>query len=152
MIMAQTQTRTADTITERGYFVFVGILPIYVRPLTFGQVVEIGELASMLEDYDAETDTKNMAKYVIEHTADVELLQEIAIIALFRSKIKRRLFGWYIRRHMNTRNYKKAFKAIYGTFDYAFFFTSSLFLKEIKKTVGMKSDTETPHGGSWVVP
>ena len=33
-----------DTITEKGIWVKFGIIPIYVRPLTFAQVTEISEL------------------------------------------------------------------------------------------------------------
>lgn len=144
------QTKTADTLMERGYFMRVGLLPIYVKPLTLGQVIEIGELSSYLEEYDMDEEPSNMAKFAFRHSMDVETLQEIALVAVFRSKFKRKIFGWYIRKRLNTRILKDCLKAVFNTFDYAFFFSSTIFLKEMKRKKKAKKnegkDTEIRPG------
>lgn len=139
-------TLTTDTLNERGRLIRVGILPLYVRPLTLSQVIEIGEVSAYMKEFDAdEAKNEMMAKYAFSNTMDIECVQEIAIIAVFRRKFMRRLFGWYIKRNLTSAVLKRIMPIIFDTFDYAFFFTSTLFLSGVKKVAGMKG-TDSARG------
>lgn len=137
-------TKTIDTLKERGKFFLVGMLPIYARPLTLSQVIEIGEISGMMEETDIDA-SKGVAKFAFDSPLDVECTQEIALIALFRNKALRRMFGWYIKKKMNTRTLKKCMSIVYETFDFAFFFNASIFLRGVKRINGGK-ETEAVHG------
>lgn len=148
-------TKTADTMIEKPYRMRVGMFLFKVRPLNMSQVIEIGELASYMKEFDVKEEANGtVVSYAYKNTEDVEIIQDIAIIAMFRSKWKRRLFGGYVRKRLTTRILKQCFTAIYDTFDYAFFFTSSIFLRGVAEMTGNKKEEgdsrETPRGESWV--
>ena len=147
-------TKTADTMIEKPYRMRVGMFLFKVRPLNMSQVIEIGELASYMKEFDAENENGNIARYAYKNTEDVELIQDIAVIAMFRNRLKRRIFGRYVKKRLTTYVLKQCFTAIYDTFDYAFFFTSSIFLRGVaatqRKNEEEETEKETPRGESWV--
>lgn len=149
--MMEKDLSATDTLNERGKWIRIGWLVMYARPLVLSQVIEIGEMASYMQEYDTDEEKQNIADFTFRNSYDVETLQEVAIIALFRSKMMRKMFGWYVRKRMNTKTLKKCFSIIYDTFDYAFFFKSSIFLSGIKmKKKETENREEAVRGGSWV--
>lgn len=132
-------TKTIDTITEKGRFFLIGLLPLHVRPLTLSQVIEIGEITSYMNEAGDVKDGKDIFKFAYNSPIDVECLQEIALVAIFRNKIKRKMFGWYVRKRMNTRTLKKCMSMVFESFDYAFFFNASVFLRGVTKITGEKA-------------
>lgn len=144
-IYANMNTKAIDTIEEKGSFFLIGMLPVYARPLTLSQVIEIGEISAYMREAGEIKDGRDIFKFTFDSPIDVECLQEIAVVALFRSRLKRKVFGWYVRRKMNTRTLKKCMSVVFETFDYAFFFNASISLRGVKKIVGVKA-TETHPG------
>lgn len=148
--MSNKETKTTDTLTEKSYWIRIGIFFFKVKPLNLSQVIEIGELTGYLKEFEGDK-VPNVARYIFSNIEDVEVVQDIVLIAIFRSKFKRKLYRRYIQKRLSTKVVKDAFKAIYDTFDYAFFFTSLIFLRGVAEmTANKKSDKETVHGESWV--
>lgn len=139
-----TATQTTDTISERGKFFMIGLLPVYAKPLTLSQVIEIGELASNMSELDSEEEMNNLFRHVFTNTVETECMQEVALIALFRSRILRKAFGWYIRRKLNTKTLKKCWSVIHDTFDYAFFFDATVSLRGMKWTRKEQTEETAP--------
>ena len=139
-----TATQTTDTISERGKFFMIGLLPVYAKPLTLSQVIEIGELASNMSELDSEEEMNNLFRHVFTNTVETECMQEVALIALFRSRILRKIFGWYIRRKLNTKTLKKCWIVIHDTFDYAFFFDTTVSLRGMKWTRKEQTEETAP--------
>lgn len=140
-------TKTIDTITEKGRFLLIGALPLYVRPLTLSQVIEIGEITSNMSELDADFDLSNIYKSIFDNTVETECVQEVALIALFRSRMIRKLLGWYVKSVMSTKTLKKCMEVIHETFDFAFFFETSIFLRGMRQITRGKKE-EIHHGES----
>ena len=111
--------------------------------MTLSQVIEIGELASNMSELDSE-EMNNLFRHVFTNTVETECMQEVALIALFRSRIFRKVFGWYIRRKLNTKTLKKCWSVIHDTFDYAFFFDSTVSLRGMKWTRKEQTEETAP--------
>ena len=139
---------TTDTLSEEGKVIVVGLLPIYAKPLTLLQVQELGEISEKLGEYDV-NDEEYISSYVFNNSRNVGLVADAIVVALFRSKVNRFLLGWYVKKHLDTTTYKKCFEQIRSTFDFGFFFTSSVFLRGMRRKAKMENN-QTAHGDSWV--
>ena len=138
--------RTSEVISEKGIWCLFGMLPLYIRPLTLNQIWEIGELVQDCEKLDLQGEFYAIERMLEAHK-DIKHLQHIVIKAVFRSSVKRFLFGWYIRKHTTMNVYKRVISFCAKSFDAPFFFQSMTFLRGAKK-VTMNTHEVQVHGDS----
>lgn len=137
--------KTADVLTERSVWVRVGLLPIMIRPLTLGQIYEIG---ASVNDLDASgLDIKARINQVAEMFAryqNVPMMQETFLMCAYRRRWKRKLFRRYILKRLCIKHFEKAMEVITNAYTANFFLTSIIFLSQTKPMTEPKQTT--PHG------
>lgn len=134
-----TETKVKDAITEEPIKIKVGRLNFDCKPLNLPQVIEIAELIKNNVKIEENTLDSNMISFALNNPTNAKAMQEACLIAIFRSKFKRRIFGSYVRKNLHSEEYKAIFKHITEAFDYGFFLGSLIFLKNTtmkKKTEG----------------
>lgn len=136
----------ADTLAERGRVVLVGMLPIYARPLTLLQVQEIGEIAQGMGEFDGGRN-ELLSQYAFKSSREAGLLIDAVVVALFRGRLNRLLLGWYVRKHLDSKALRACVALIADNFDYSFFFTSTIFLRGMKRR---EKEDDSRRGESWV--
>lgn len=143
-------TEVTNTLAERSRIMFIGLLPIRVRPLTLCQVEEIGEMSEDMKGCDDDTDVSDeiLSAYTFKRPHDVEMMLDIIVVSLFRRRIFRLLFGRYVKKKIDSKLMKICVSRIKETFDFAFFLSASIFLKGMRKQ--KKEEETTAHGDSWV--
>lgn len=137
---------TTNTLTEKGIWVWFGLIPFRVRPLVLAQIWAIGELVQQCEQLDIEGRFNAIEKMLSQH-ADIRVIQKVVVLAVFRSSVMRFLFGWYIRKHTTMERYKHVIEFCAQSFNAAFFFTSMSFLRGAHKTT-MNTPGAQVHGDS----
>ena len=126
--------RTADILTEKGRWIRVGALPIHIRPLTLGQIYEMGSVTSDLQSEGLSTDKKvNLVGEMLLRYEDARRLRKVFLICAFRSRWMRAFFGWYIRHRLTVLNFKELVDTIATGLDASFFLTSIIFLHQTTK-------------------
>ena len=137
----------ADILTEKPLLIRVGIFTFRCKPLTLGQIYEMGAVANEIDSSDL---TDNIDKKmrimsaVVDHYKDAKLMQKIFLICLFRSRWKRRLWGWYIRKKQTVLIFQQLINYIALSFNANFFLTSIIFLRQT--TVMTDPSQTTAHG------
>lgn len=139
------KTKTTDTLSERGKFIRIGLLPIYTRPLTLLQVEEIGEVVEGMSERK-DTDVVTTSE-VFKHAEDARALGEALVISLFRSRIMRLLLGGYVKKRLDSGTMEKCVAHMKNTFDYAFFFAATVFLRGMKRAKEEERKEATAPGG-----
>lgn len=107
-------------MTERGTWVKFGWIPFRLRPLTLAQIWEIGEEISKCGMLEL-TGTFNAVEVMLSRHEDVRRLQRVIIIALFRSRVMRRLCGWWIRWNTTMERYERVIDFCARSFSAPFF-------------------------------
>lgn len=123
----------ADTLNEVSTLIKVGALPLKIRPLTLGQIYEMGAVANDIDVTDitgSNAESIRIMPAIIQHHKDARRMQEIFVICAFRSRIKRFLFGWYIRRKLRVVHFQELISYISTSFNANFFLTSIIFLRQ----------------------
>ena len=129
--MRQTQL-TSDTLSEKPRLIRFGFLFFTMKPLTLAQIWEVG---SVLEGQDIKPvngDVNVMAE-MLERVDNIKAAQDIALIMLFRSCWKRKLFGWFVRSRLTMGRYQKMMEYYLMTPRAAFFLISITSLKGVKE-------------------
>lgn len=138
------ETRTANAIHQRGRWILIGLLPIYMRPVTYGQILDMRAPASEVESFELVEDGNNLFHMVFKNSENLRQKMEIAVIALFRRDWARRLFGGYIKHRMTDKIFKKIESFLSESIDPLFFYASTIFLSGVKEP-----KTDTTHGESY---
>lgn len=108
------------------------------------QIYEMGVFANDMPEATWKDGEKvNIIQKLFERNNDARLMCEIFIICAFRKKWARRLWGRYIRKHLNILAFNELIKFISSSFDANFFLTSITFLTQTKI---MTEPTTTRHG------
>lgn len=126
------------TINEYGQWVRIGWIPFHMRPVTYGQIVEISACVSTMDGI-SEEDTGTQLGVAMRHGADAEAVARIASIMIFRSRLLRFFFRRYIRNHITTSKVSTMLKYLYKSIDPDFFLTTIIFLKGINQTKPTKT-------------
>lgn len=125
--------KTADILTERSKWVRIGLLFIRIRPLTFGQIYEMGEYVNQIEVGDLDLKAKiNLAAEMLAHYKSAPLIQETFLVTAYRRRWKRRLFRSYILKRLTVRHFATALEVITDAFTANFFLTSIIFLRQTR--------------------
>lgn len=128
--------RTAEVLTEKPRCLRFGLLFFALRPMTMAQIYEIGALVEKTEGIDLHGDFNPIVE-MLSRYKDVKLCSQVVVIMLFRSRIMRKLFGWYIRHHLTMSRYQEVIEFGAITFHAGFFLTSFSFLRGAKETTKM---------------
>lgn len=138
--------KVAKTLREASTKIKVGWFHFKVRPLTLMQIYEMGIFANDIPETTwKEGDKVNLIQKLFERSNDARLLCEIFIVCAFRKRWARKLWGKYIRRHLDIISFNELIKFISGSFNANFFLTSITFLTQTKI---MTEPTTTRHGQS----
>lgn len=124
---------TAGAITEKPIFVFFGMIPFLVRPMTLAQIWQIGEKIGDIEEINIEGEFNPYQK-VFSMFKDVKNANEITPIIVFRSRLMRKIFGRFIRKRMTMKKYNELLQYASLSFDASFFLQSITFLKGCSQT------------------
>ena len=105
------------------------------------QIYDIGALVEKAEGLDLHGEFNPIVE-MLSRYKDVALCSQIVIIMLFRSRVMRKLFGWYVKQTLTMAKYKEIIEYGAVTFKAAFFLTSFTFLKGAKETTKMTNIVE----------
>lgn len=143
------KNKIADVLNEKPHRIRIGWLFFKARPVTLGQIYEMGALANDIKADDLE-DTERKVRIVpviLQHYNDAKIMQRIFVVCLFRSRIKRFLFGWYVRRKLTVLKFQELLNYMALSFNANFFLTSIIFLKQ---TATMTEPSQTTRlGQQW---
>lgn len=136
---------TAEALTEKSSWMRVGLLPILLKPLTLGQIYEMGEYTCQMEG--AELDRKSQVLASVEMLTrhkSAKLMQEVFLVCAYRKRWKRRLFRHYILKRLTVSGFQKALSVITNAYTASFFLTSIIFLHQ---TNGITEPSQTTARG-----
>lgn len=139
---------TADALTERSMLMRIGLLPILLRPLTLGQIYEMGEFVNDLDvdGLDGKEKMNLFAEMLLKYK-NVPMMQETFLVCAYRSRWKRWLFRRYILKRLTAGHFRKVIDYTSSTYTANFFLTSIIFLHLTKQMTEPKQTT--PHGQQW---
>lgn len=136
--------KVAKTLSEAFVKIKVGKFHFRVKPLTFMQIYEIGVFGNAIKEPTwKEGDMVNIIPILFRHSETARLMSEIFIVCAFRKKWARKLWGRYIRKHLDIMAFNELVMFISGSFNINFFLTSIIFLTQTKIMTEPKT---TPHG------
>lgn len=133
--------KTADVITEKPIWMRFGLLYFVLRPMTMAQIYEVGALVEKTEGLALKGEFNPIVE-MLSRYQDVNTCSQVATIMLFRSRLMRKLFGWYVRHNMTMSRYKQIIEFGAITFQAGFFLTSFSFLRGAKETTKMTNTAE----------
>ena len=136
--------KIAKTLAEASVKIKVGMFYFRVKPLTFMQIYEMGVFGNAIKKPTWKEDDKlNIIPFLFEHSETAHLMSEIFIVCAFRKKWARKIWGRYIRKHLDVMAFNELVKFIGGSFNTNFFLTSITFLTQMKIMTEPKT---TPRG------
>lgn len=125
------ERKVGDAVIEKPLILKLGAIPVKVKPLTLAQIIEIGDIAADMVDVDI-TDTATFAEALKMGHLQGDKVFSICEVVAFRSRWRRRLLGWLLRRRMTSKVYQQLISWLYSTFDFGFFLTSLVFMRGIR--------------------
>lgn len=141
---ATDKKKTADALTERSTWMRIGWLPIRLRPLTLGQIYEMGEFVENLqaEGLDLNNDKRfNLVAEMLTRYESAQLMQEAFMITAYRRRWARKLFRKYILKRLTIRKFQPVLGVITDSYAANFFLTSIIFLHQTKPITEPKPTT-----------
>lgn len=142
------QKRVANILGERPTIIWFGLLPFFIKPVTYNQIWDIGEITQNLPDL-----TQDKVKGLLDVSATLHFhaesrrMADVAVITMFRSSWMRWLFGGFIKKRLTVSRYKKLQDYLAKTMDAAFFLHTIIFLKGLKEVTKPTNTPEaTAHG------
>lgn len=142
----QEKEKVVQTLRESTFKIKVGKFTFRISPLTLMQIYEMGVFANEIKEATWKEGEKiNIIHNLIERNNDARLMCEVFIVCAFRKKWARKLWGSYIRRHLDITAFNMLVTFISSSFNANFFLTSIIFLT---KTKIMTEPQTTPHGQS----
>lgn len=137
--------KTADTLLERSVWVRIGLLPIRLRPLTLGQIYEMGQFTCEMNDEGIDPKKRIVASAeMLSRYDNAPLMQEVFMVCAFRTPWIRRVFRRYILRRLTVGKFQKAIEVITNSYTANFFLTSIIFLHQTTK---ISEPNQTTHLG-----
>lgn len=125
--------KIARTIREASAKIKVGRFSFKIKPLTFMQIFEMGTFANDIKEPTWRQGEKiNIIPLLFKNADSARLMSEIFIVCAFRKTWARKLWGRYIRRHLDIMAFNELIKFISSSFNANFFLTSITFLTQTK--------------------
>ena len=138
--------KTSDVLTEKPITIRFGLLFFVIRPMTMAQIYEIGAIVEKAEGVELNGDFNPIVK-MLEAYENVKVCSEVVVAMMFRNRIYRKLFGWYVKKHLTMNRYRKIIEFGAVTFQAAFFLTSFTFLKGTKEVASPTNTAEATARG-----
>lgn len=133
-MQTEDKKKVAETLTEQATKIKVGRFNFKIKPLTLAQIYELGALTNEMDSENVETEkVVNMVSTALSNYENAKILTEVFIISAFRSHWGRKLWGWYIRKHITVKAYEQFLPALMLSFNANFFLTSIIFLHQTTK-------------------
>lgn len=142
--MKTVEQRVADAIKERGFWMRIGRIPFYVRPVTYGQIVDLSAEVSAMEEARMPEHEYDIFNHVLKIGGNGRHIARVAAIVLFRSAFMRFLLGGYVRKHLTVAKYKRLSEFITASMDPAFFLSTTIFLKGLNQTAPTTTTAPSP--------
>jgi hypothetical protein len=134
--------QVVNTLTEAKIKIKIGRFFFMLRQPTLAQIYEMGAVASKINATDLNLEQRiNVIAETIEHYKDARILQDTAIILLFRNKVWRWLWKRYIFKHITIDDFNQIILAISKSFNINFFLTSIIFLRQTTRMTEPNSTT-----------
>lgn len=125
--------KTADVLTEKSRWIRIGWLFFILRPVTLGQIYEMGEQVEDMEIGDLSLNNRmNTIAEMAAHHKNAPKLQKIFLICLFRTRLMRFLFGWFIKHRLTPKHINILIESLTVSYSANFFLTSIIFLRQTK--------------------
>lgn len=125
--------RVSEALNEKAHKIKVGWLTFKMKPLTLSQIYEMGAVAAMVDASDLKSKDKvNVISEMILHHNDAKAMQDVFLVCLFRSHLKRKLFRRYILKRLTVSKFQELINIISRSFEVNFFLTSIIFLSQTK--------------------
>lgn len=144
-----TEQRIADELNETPKTVVIGGRKFQVKPLTFGQLLDISAEVSQIKDITKDDEGRDILSVTIEHIDDIERMLNIALIVIFRKPEDRKKNRQFIRENLGGTEYTALQEMYTERLNTAFFLTNIIFLKRelnltkpTKATAPQQSGTE----------
>ena len=123
--------KTADVLTEKGKWMRIGLLFLHLKPLTLGQIYEIGAFTCQMEGKELDLKARVLASAeMLARYNSAKLMQEIFLVAAFRKPWKRFIFRRYIFNRLTISMFQNALEIITNAYTANFFLTSIIFLRQ----------------------
>lgn len=140
--------KTSDILTEKSVFVRIGFLPIFIKPITLGQIYEMGEFVCQIEGKELDMKAKLLASAeMLARYKSAKMMQEIFLVCAYRKRWKRRLFRRYILNRLTVAKFQKAIEVITNAYSANFFLTSIIFLRQTNQIT--EPNQTTARGQQW---
>lgn len=128
-------------------FIWFGMLPFIVKPLTLVQIWDIGAISKDMPEVEQEKiDKLNAVSATLLYSGEAKKMADIAVLTMLRSVLMRWLFGSYIKKRLTIRKYKRLQDYMANTMDASFFLSTIIFLK------GLNETTKTTNIAEVIVP
>ena len=144
-----TEQRIADELNETPKIVVIGEKEFHVKPLTFGQLLDISAEVSQIKDITKDDAGRDILSITIEHIDDIERMLNIALIVMFRKPEDREANRKFIRENLGGSEYTALQEMYTERLNTAFFLANIIFLKRelnltkpTKATAPQQSGTE----------
>ena len=143
--MAKTvEQRVAEAIKESGIWVRIGWIPFYIRPITYGQIVDLSAEVSTMQEAAVPEHEYDIFNHMLKIGGNGEQITRIAVIALFRSALMRFFMRPYVRKYLTVAAYKKISEFMTLSIDPAFFLSTTIFLKGLDQTKPTTTTAPSP--------
>lgn len=134
--------RTAEALTERAIWLWIGFLPIRLKPLTLGQIYEMGEYVNDMDAEGLDLEKKmNVVAEMLAKYKNAPLMQNVFMVCAYRRRWARWLFRGYILKRLTVRHFQKVIQVITNSYTANFFLTSTIFLHQTKPMTEPKPTT-----------
>ena len=139
---AEEKSKVASALTEKSTWMSVGLLPIRLKPITLGQIFEMGEYVNDInsEGLSVNARINTIAEMLLKYK-NAPLMQEIFIVCAFRSRWMRKIFRRYILKRLTVGHFQKVIEHITKAYTANFFLTSIIFLHQTKPMTEPKQTT-----------
>lgn len=124
-----TEQRIADELNETPKTVVIGGRKFQVKPLTFGQLIDISAEVSQIKDVTKDDEGRDLLSVTIEHIDDIEKMLNIALIVMFRNPEDREKNRKFIRENLGGAEYTALQEMYTERLNTAFFLANIIFLK-----------------------
>jgi len=139
---AEEKSKVASALTEKSTWMMVGLLPIRLKPITLGQIFEMGEFVNDInsEGLSVNARINTIAEMLLKYK-NAPLMQEVFIVCAFRNRWMRKIFRRYILKRLTVGHFQKVIEHITKAYTANFFLTSIIFLHQTKPMTEPKQTT-----------
>lgn len=135
----------SDILSEKPLWIRIGLLPLRIKPVTLSQIYEMGAIANDIDSKDIEGKEKfYVLAETLKHYNDARLMTDIFMVCAFRSRLVRKLLGWYVRHNLTLMHFQELMTYLTRSLNINFFLTSIISLR--RTSLMTEPSLTTAHG------